>query len=64
MKEKVIYVDDLTYDPIHDCGKVYSLPQCPACRSYPTYNVNPCPFCGQELEYPEDVAVDESEVEG
>ena len=37
---------------------VYTLPKCPKCKAYPTYNINPCPFCGQELEYPEGVEVD------
>lgn len=35
----------------------YELPKCPACKGVPTYNMNPCPYCGQELEYPEGVTV-------
>ena len=58
MKKKVEYVDDTVYTP-DDRGRTYSLPKCPTCKAYPTYNVNPCPFCDQELEYPADVRVDE-----
>jgi rRNA maturation endonuclease Nob1 len=34
------------------------LPQCPTCKNAPTYNMDICPFCGQELEYPADVIVE------
>lgn len=55
---KVNYITDCYYVP-EDEIKCYELPQCPACEKYPTYNMNPCPFCGIELEYPESVEVAE-----
>jgi uncharacterized OB-fold protein len=36
---------------------VYLVPKCPACNTVPTYNMNPCPWCGEELEYLEGVEV-------
>lgn len=51
MKNKVIWVDDLMYNPILDIGVTVKLPQCPVCESVPTYNMDECPFCGAELEY-------------
>lgn len=57
---KVNYITDCYYVP-EDEIKCYELPQCPACENYPTYNMNPCPFCGVELEYPKNVEVEEWE---
>ncbi len=56
MKMKVEYVEDTVYTP-DDRGRTYLLPKCPSCKAYPTYNEGFCPFCGQELEYPDDVGV-------
>jgi rubrerythrin len=28
---------------------------CDVCGAEPTYNMNPCPYCGQELIYPKEV---------
>jgi uncharacterized OB-fold protein len=47
---KVEYVEDL-YLGLDDKAHTCLLPKCPKCGKYPTYNMNPCPFCGQELEY-------------
>ncbi len=57
---KVIYEDDWGIG-IDGQLILYKLPKCPKCESFPTYNMNPCPFCGQELEYPEGVEVEEND---
>ncbi|SHK20145.1 hypothetical protein [Tepidibacter formicigenes] len=44
---------------IGDKAIAYMLPKCPTCTNYPTYNINPCPFCGQLLKYPKHVKVEE-----
>ncbi len=49
---KVNFVDDIVYNSRLDCEIVYTLPQCPKCKNYPTYDLNPCPYCGQKLIYP------------
>jgi len=58
-KMKVEYVEDETVNIDGETTTIWLLPKCPACDGYPTYNINPCPFCGQELEYPKDVDVEE-----
>jgi hypothetical protein len=57
--EKVKYVNDVVLGIGGERVEIYSLPQCPNCESYPTYNVNPCPFCEQRLIYPEGVEVED-----
>ena len=62
--EKVKYVNDMLLGIGGERVEIYSLPQCPNCESYPTYNVNPRPFCGQRLIYPMAKAIlKESEAE-
>jgi len=56
---KIEYINDYQVAIDGETIIKYLLPQCPACKKAPTYNMNPCPFCGQELEYPEDVEVSE-----
>jgi len=63
MKRKVEYVKDTVQTP-DDRGRTFTLPKCPTCGSWPTYNVNPCPYCAQQLEYPDGVEVEEYEVIG
>lgn len=55
---KVKYITECMYIPEDEIA-CFELPQCPACKKYPTHNMNPCPFCGIELEYPENVEVSE-----
>lgn len=49
----VIWRSDVEYDPFTDRGYSVSLPECPTCHGYPTYNEQDCPFCGQPLDYSE-----------
>ena len=50
-----------TVEYVNDCQlaiggeevEMWLLPRCPTCKHYPTYDMNPCPYCGQELVYPE-----------
>lgn len=51
---KVEYVED-TVLGLDDRAHIYMLPKCPSCGKYPTYNMNPCPYCGECLEYPKEV---------
>ena len=62
IKKKVEYVKFRS--TTDDRGHTFTLPKCPTCGSWPTYNVNPCPYCAQQLEYPDGVEVEEYEVIG
>lgn len=49
----VDYVQDTTIASDGISTNHWDMPKCPTCEQWPTYNLNPCPFCGQELLYPE-----------
>ena len=54
MEPKMVeYVNDCQLAIGGEEGEVWVLPRCPTCKHYPTYDMNPCPYCGQELVYPE-----------
>lgn len=50
-KKKVNYVEDVCLSVDGQSTVTYKLPQCPSCLGYPTYDLEYCPYCGQELEY-------------
>lgn len=55
---KIEYVED-TVLGLDDRAHTYLLPKCPSCGKYPTYNMNPCPYCRERLEYPQNVEVEQ-----
>ena len=49
---KVIFEE--TYGIWEDGVGIKGVPMCPKCKE-PTYNEENCPFCGEKLEYKEDI---------
>jgi predicted amidophosphoribosyltransferase len=48
---KVKWMKDTWYDARKDKAINSYIPQCPACKKAPTYGMDRCPYCDQELEY-------------
>ncbi len=53
--KNVLYVLDEVLNIGGESTYHCEIPKCPTCGAEPTYNMNPCPYCGQELIYPKEV---------
>ena len=51
--KKIIYKLEPYFQGSTNTLSYVYMPQCPTCKNYPTYDLNPCPYCEQELDYEE-----------
>lgn len=51
MKKPIIWRKDWDTDCTGENAHKIYLDECPHCHQYPTYGINPCPYCGGEIDY-------------